>query len=141
MRLIGCVLMVAALIACTSKSGEITVYAFLCTESIQNEKCSGKWLPLNATVYRVSEDHQTVIYWTPGIVDSPRELTKCIVQDVKNWQCTFPDSSANVYMDAGHLTAHVNDDTVSVVTRRIEMRKRYVGWFKYWRFRLTGVLQ
>jgi hypothetical protein len=129
-----------ALTACTSKSGEITVHPLLCDGSVQNGKCSGKWLSLNATVYRVSEDRQSVIYWTPAIFDTPMKLANCVVRNVKNWQCTYQDKSAILIMNAGRFTVEVNNQMVSATTKQNEMRTRYVGWFQYWKYQLTGVL-
>lgn len=139
-RRIGWLMIALALTACTSKNGEITVYPLLCDGSIQNGKCSGKWLPLNATVYRVSEDRQSVIYWTPGILDTPMKLANCVVRNVENWQCTYQDKSATLIMTAGRFTEESNDHMVSAITKQNEIRTRYVGWFQYWKFQLTGVL-
>ncbi len=139
-RRIGCVLAIAAIIGCTSKSGEVTVYPLLCTESVQDESCSGKWLTLNTTVYRVSEERQRVIYWPPGISDSPRELTKCVVRNVENWKCSYPDDSADLQMEAGQFSVHVNDYMGSEVAKEHEARTRYVSWFQYWRLKLGWLL-
>lgn len=138
MRHVGCVLAAVMIIGCASKNGEVTVYELLCNESIQGESCSGKWLPLNTTVYRISEERQTVIYWTPRISDTPRKLTKCVVRDVGNWNCSYPDESADLQMEAGRFSVRVNDYTGSEVTKEHEIRKRYVSWFRYWRVRLGG---
>jgi hypothetical protein len=97
-RFIGLVLIAIVLTGCTKHSGEITVYPIFYSETTQNK---GEWITLNTTVYRVSEERQSVIYWTPGIEDTPSKLTQCIVRDVKNWKGSYTDGSADLQMAEG----------------------------------------
>ena len=38
-------------------------------------------------IYRVDVLKQTVMYWRPGMVESPENLANCAVRDAKNWRC------------------------------------------------------
>jgi hypothetical protein len=140
MRRAGYALIALAVIGCTSKSGEITIYPLLCNESLQNDSCHGEWLLLNKTVYRISAKQQTVTYWSPMKSDLPKKLTKCVVRDVRNWQCSDTDGSADDRMEAGKFSRQIGDDGGSALDKKYEMRTRYVSRFQYWKIWLRSWL-
>lgn len=140
-RLIGVIFIVLTMMGCTSKSGEITVYPLRCTGSMKHGSCTGKWLPLNSTVYRVSEARQSVIYWMPDISESPNRLEKCVVRDVENWRCSYSDDSADLVMEGGSLSVHVNDfGNMAKTAKKHDHGTRYVSWFRYWITKLSWLL-
>jgi hypothetical protein len=61
-----------------------------------------------------------------------------VVRDVGNWNCSYPDESADLQMEAGRFSVRVNDYTGSEVTKEHEIQTRYVSWFRYWRVQLGG---
>jgi hypothetical protein len=140
MRRAGYVLIALAVIGCTSKSGEITIYPLLCNESLQNNNCHGGWLLLNKTVYRISAKQQTVTSLSPMKSDLPKKLTKCVVRDVQNWQCSDPDGSSYDRMEAGNFSRQIGDSRGSALDKKYEMRTRYVSWFRYWKIWLSSWL-
>jgi len=131
-KTVGCIIIALAIIGCTSKSGEITVYSLWCEKPLQNAECRGKLSTSNPTVYRISEERQLVIYWTPGISDSPSKLSKCVVRDVENWQCSYPDDSADLYMEDGQFRVHANENIWFDTKQTL-----YVSWLQYWKLKLT----
>ena len=132
MRHIGYVLIALTVIGCTSKAGEVTIYPLLCSTSLQNGDCHGQWLPLKKTVFRISVDKQAVTYWMPGTANLPKKLSKCVVRDTENWQCSDPDGSADKRMESGEFSNHIGNYVGSDVDKKYEMRTRYVSWPLYW---------
>lgn len=110
-RFIGLALIAIVMTGCTKHSGEITVY-------------------------RVSEERQSITYWKQGIDDSPSKLTQCVVRDVDNWKGRYPDGSADLQMAEGQFSVCINDDIVSEVAREHEERMLYVSRLRYWIVRL-----
>jgi hypothetical protein len=63
----------------------------------------GTLLPMNRTTYKVNPLMQTIVYWMPGIDETPRKLVDCVVRDKKNWIGYFPDRSGTVEMRKGRI--------------------------------------
>jgi hypothetical protein len=131
MRGVGYALAALAMVACSSRSGDVTVYPLLCSESLHDGDCRGQWLLLSRTVYRVSADQQAVSYWTPG-TQTPKELAKCVVSDTANWHCSDPDGSAEKGMTSGEFTIHIGNYAGSDVDKEYQTRTRYVSPLQYW---------
>lgn len=132
MRRISYALIALAVIGCTSKAGEVTIYPLFCSSSLKNGDCHGEWLVLKRIVFRVSATKQSVSYSTPGKADSTKHLTKCVVRDTKDWQCSDPDGSTEMRMASGEFSSHIVSNTGSDVDKKYERRKRYVSAVRYW---------
>src|SRR5262245_61592037 len=52
---------------------DVTVYPVM--------KTAHGTIPLNRSVYRIDTDKQTVMHWTPGVLDVPNRLADCVVRD------------------------------------------------------------
>lgn len=126
------------LISCSKTEGEITIYKVWCNDSFPLEDC---WdapvlpIPLNPTTYRVSEERQSVIYWSSSD-GSPSGLSDCVVRDVKNWKCTYPDGWGTLYMDDGLLNTVFPSDYPSPHGAKLEKYHQQVSRTKYWTTRL-----
>jgi hypothetical protein len=107
---------------------EVTVYPVL------EDKEFGL-IPLNRTVYKVFPESQTVIYWSPGIDEIPRELTKCVVRDRLHWQCEYSDRSAKLTMKDG--------DFKEIIEKKdhADSRYKYVSSWKWWMAYIWGALK
>jgi len=42
-----------------------------------------RYLP--RTIYKVNPSSQTVVFWKPGVCNTPQRLTDCVVFDRRNW--------------------------------------------------------
>ena len=135
---IGYILIVLAVIGCSSKAGEITVYPLLCNGSLHNDDCRGQWLLLKRTVYRISAAKQKVSYWTPGATTTPKQLAKCTVKDTEDWRCSDPDGTAEKDMESGVFSIHFHKYAGSDVDKDYEARTRYVSWLRYWMARFSA---
>lgn len=67
----------------------------------------GTLIPLNRTIYKVNPLMQTIIYWMPGIYETPHKLVDCAVRNKKNWIGYYADGSGAVEMRKGRI---VTDD-------------------------------
>ncbi len=76
-------------------------------------------MPLNRTVYKVNPLLHTIIYWMPGIVETPRKLVDCVVRNKKNWIGRYPDGSGFVEMRKGKI---ITEDPNEV----------YIGKYHWW---------
>jgi hypothetical protein len=76
-------------------------------------------IPLNRTIYKVNPLLHTIIYWMPGIDETPRKLVDCVVRDRKNWIGYYSDYSGFVEMRKGKI---VTDDPNEV----------YIGKYHWW---------
>ena len=63
----------------------------------------GSLVPLNRTVYKVDPRSDTIIYWMPGIYETPRKIVNCVIRDDKNWIGYYPDGSGPVEMQKGKI--------------------------------------
>ena len=88
--------------SCGSFDGTVTVYPVG-----KFSKTDTETHPLNRTVYKVSFETQTVVYWMPGLYEVPERLVNCKVRDKYNWQGEYPDHSGEVKMVDGVI---INDD-------------------------------
>ena len=79
----------------------------------------GTLMPLNRTIYKVNPLMQTIIYWMPGINETPSRLVDCAVIDKKNWIGYYPDGSGAAKMRKGRI---VTDDPNDI----------YVGRCHWW---------
>ena len=79
----------------------------------------GTLMPLNRTIYKVNPLMQTIIYWMPGINETPSRLLNCAVIDKKNWIGYYPDGSGAAKMRKGRI---VTDDPNDI----------YVGRCHWW---------
>ena len=132
MRRIVYTLIALAVIGCSSKAGEVTLYPLLCNGPLQNGNCHGNWMLMKRTVYRISADKQAVSYWMQGTTAPPKKLAKCMVKDTEDWQCSDPDGSSEKSMKAGEFSIHFGNYKGSDVDKDYEARTRYVSWLRYW---------
>ena len=79
-------------------------------------------IPLNRTVYKVNPLLHTIIYWMPGLYETPRKLVDCVVRDKKNWVGHYPDGSGSVEMRKGKI---VTEDPNEVYIRK------YHWWLRH----------
>lgn len=79
----------------------------------------GTLIPLNRTIYKVNPLMQTIIYWMPGIDESPKRLIGCAVRDKKNWSGYYPDGSDTVKMCKGKIAT-------------VDPNEIYVGRYHWW---------
>jgi len=79
----------------------------------------GTLIPLNRTIYKVNPLMQTIIYWMPGIDETPRKLVNCAIRNRKNWVGYYLDGSGAVKMRKGKF---VTDDPNDI----------YVGRCRWW---------
>ncbi|MFC1764084.1 hypothetical protein ACFL6U_18670 [Planctomycetota bacterium] len=70
---------------------------------------NGDLRPLNRTIYKVNPFTQTVIYWKPGVNETPKRLVDCVVRNKKNWIGYFPGGSGPVQMLKGTRVRYTND--------------------------------
>jgi len=70
-------------------------------------QADGTLIPLNRTIYKVNPLMQTIIYWMPGIDETPRKLVDSAVRNKKNWIGYYSDGSGAVEMRKGKI---VTDD-------------------------------
>jgi len=68
---------------------------------------NGTLMPLNRTIYQVNPLMQTIVYWMPGIYETPYKLVNCAVRNKENWIGYYPDGSGTVEMRKGRI---VTDD-------------------------------
>ena len=134
MRRISYALIALAVIGCASKAGEVTIYPLFCSTPLHNGHCDdGDWLVLKRIVFKVSKTKQSVSYSTPGEADSPKQLTKCVVRDTRDWQCSDPDGATEMRMASGEFSSHiVKKTTGSDAKKYYDKRKRYVSGVRYW---------
>ena len=59
---------------------DVTVYPMM-------KIAEGPPTSVGIAIYRVDVPRQTVMYWRPGIVESPENLANCAVRDAENWRC------------------------------------------------------
>jgi len=76
-------------------------------------------IPLNRTVYKVNPLLHTIIYWMPGVDETPRKLANCVVRNKKNWIGYYADGSGSVEMRKGKI---VSEDPNEV----------YIGKYHWW---------
>ncbi len=79
----------------------------------------GNLIPLNRIIYKVNPLMQTIIYWMPGVQETPQKLVNCAVRDRKNWIGYYTDDSGAVEMRKGRI---VTDDPNDI----------YVGRYRWW---------
>ncbi|MCX5637391.1 MAG: hypothetical protein NTX52_06830 [Planctomycetota bacterium] len=84
-------------------------------------------IPLNRTVYKVNPMLHTIIYWMPGIDETPRKLVDCVVRDKKNWIGYYPDGSGSVEMRKGKIVTGGPNEV-------------YIGKYHWW-LRHFGVIK
>lgn len=82
-------------------------------------QANGDMVPMNRTIYKISPFLQTIIYWIPGINETPKKLVECVVRDKKNWIGYYPDGSGTVEMRKGKL---ISKDPNEI----------YVGRYRWW---------
>lgn len=116
---------------CGAGGGETTVYPVGCSEQIKNTKCSGSWVALNQTTYKVLVEQQQVISWMPGFDLPPDSLHNCVVRDRENWKCEYRDGSAKLYMVDGSFREESQQKNITQVTEI-----RYVSSWRWWRLKL-----
>jgi hypothetical protein len=80
----------------------------------------GQPQPIGMAVYRVDVSRQDVMWWRPGIADSPERLLNCAVRDAENWRCeaVVATEPSIVTMQAGRfeetvLSMHLKDRGVT----------------------------
>ena len=71
----------------------------------------GTLIPLNRTIYKVNPLMQTIIYWMPGIYETPRKFVNCSIRNKKNWIGYYPDGSGVVEMRKGRIATEDPNDT------------------------------
>ena len=76
-------------------------------------------MPLNRTVYKVNPLLHTIIYWMPGIDETPHKLVNCVVRDKKNWVGHYPDGSGSVEMRKGKIATEDPNEV-------------YIGKYHWW---------
>jgi len=96
----------------SSFDGSVTVYP---TE----KTFSGKRIPLLRTAFKASFETQTVVYWYPGIRETPERLINCTVRDNYNWVGEYIDHSGRVEMVDGRILSY-------------SPNKVYVSSFYWW---------
>lgn len=122
---------VATTSGCEDGGGEITVYPVGCSEQSKDNKCSGSWVPLNRTTYKVLVQQQRVIYWMTGFDIPPDSLHNCVVRDRENWKCELGKNFATLYMVNGSFREefrHKSEDSGT------EMR--HVSSWRWWQLKL-----
>lgn len=78
---------------------EVTVYPARCITPLADGSCRSL-MPLSRTVYRVTPDTGTVVYWSRDIADAtPAKLSDCAIHDAGNWTC--PRAAALLRMRDG----------------------------------------
>ena len=82
-------------------------------------QADGTLIPLNRTIYKVNPLMHTIVYWMPGIDETPHKLVNCVVRDKKNWVGYYLDGSGAVKMHKGKI---VTDDP----------NESYVGRCRWW---------
>ena len=90
-------LLLAVTLGC-NKPQEITVYPM-------NTIGNGPSYAAEIAVYRVDVQKQDVMFWRPGVVESPERLLNCAVRDSTNWRCDtqVAGDSGVVIMERGQL--------------------------------------
>lgn len=76
-------------------------------------------MPLNRTIYKVNPLLHTIIYWMPGIYETPHKLVNCVVRDKKNWVGHYPDGSGSVEMRKGKIATKDPNEV-------------YIGKYHWW---------
>jgi hypothetical protein len=113
--------------SCGTGDGEISSYPLRCSDGqITNTKCSGSWLALNQTTYKVFVEQQQVIYWMPGFDSQLGRLSNCVVRDRENWKCKYSDGSAELIMVDGTFRETFQQ-------KNIYSEILYVSWWHWWR--------
>ena len=51
---------------------------------------------MNRSTYLVFASLQQVVYWVPGIHETPIRLEQCAVRDSSNWKCYLPRNQGEV---------------------------------------------
>jgi hypothetical protein len=90
--------------ACSTDGVEITEYPMLCESPVLNGTCSGRVTPLNRSTYLVFASSQQVVYWVPGIHETPIRLEQCAARDGSNWKCNLPSNQGEVGFANGEFT-------------------------------------
>lgn len=102
---------------------DITVYPIMQTREGQRH-------PVGIATYRVDVAKQTVMYWRPGMVESPSNLANCAVRDVNNWRCedqVGDVAKGVVEMQRGHYQESIGNGAIryqGVTRQRWEEMKR-----------------
>lgn len=110
----------------TNTDPEVTVYPVHCKDGMFIDGiCYGYLLPLNKSVYKISYQNQSVIYWTPNIFEEPRRLYNCIVRNKNNWSCEYSDKSAKLIMINGKFSEEVKNNSFN-------NNDSYVSRLRWW---------
>lgn len=111
------------LVSACNRPREVTVYPII-TFSPGDQPYAAA-----PAVYRVDVQKQDVMFWRPGVVESPERLKNCAVRDPQNWRCetNVAGDAGVVSMDRGqfeetvaatHFTAHGVSREIWEKTRR-----------------------
>jgi len=106
MRDLVLAVMLSALFGCSNN--EIAVYSLRCDKPLVSGVCRSTVFVLSPRHYRVYPDQQRATTWVEGF--DQRSLTQCVITDVRNWSCRFPDDSARFVMKNGRMTEWINPD-------------------------------
>ena len=87
------------------------------------KQADGTLIPLKRTIYKVHPFMQTIIYWMPGIDETPKKLVNCVIRDKKNWVGWYPDGSGIVEMKKGKIVTG-------------DPNEAYVGRWRWWALEL-----
>jgi hypothetical protein len=110
MKWIGVILLLAAGVLAVKlidwdfmSHSQITEYPILCKDTVVENQCAHPDHTEAVTTYTVNVDGQFVVYssdsaFNKGVV---RRLSKCAVQDRRNWTCKYDDESGEFGFTSG----------------------------------------
>ena len=82
--------------SCTTDGNEVTAYPLLCASALAANRCKKVELVLNRERFKIFASTQQVVYWTPGVSETPANLEQCSVRDANNWACSYPRGQGRV---------------------------------------------
>lgn len=78
-----------------SFQGERTIYTVNCLGgNWVGDRCSGEMVPGPRVRYRALRAHSEVLFWAVGANAPLSKLTKCNIQDGRNWTCPTSDDAS-----------------------------------------------
>ena len=127
-RLAGLIAIAGALAGCTLDGGEVTAYPLLCAAPLAANSCVKVELVLNRETFKVFPSTQKVVYWTPGVRDTPTSLEECSVRDANNWACKYPRDQGKVGFRNGEYWSLLTPP--SIFSDRLFYASSYRWWYE-----------
>ena len=96
-----------------------------------NGQCHGQRKPAIRSTYRVFVEQQLVIYWSPDQQMTPFRLQQCVVRDLNNWTCKYPDGTDTLSMIDGWFSIQYPPGETNPIANWT-----YVHGWQWWKLRL-----